>query len=373
MSWFGGPGRGRAFIRLVIAVVWTIAAYVLSERAADTLTEGVAFPLIRDLFALLLFLVGYSYMAMAWDRVRDPLRTIGFVLRPGAAREFGLGAALGWGMVVVFFLVIVGVGQFYIRLSSSPAAWGMLVLEICTLAAGALAAETAFRGYPFQKLIETTGPFAATILVGLFFGILEVESSVAVPAAAAWVNGIAAVMLAIAYLRTRALWLCWGLHFTWLASIGILFGQPLAGSRQTPSVIQTFADGPTWLTGSEYGPQGSAVAVVILWIGLFLLFIFTRDLARKYARPQVRLAPFPGDIRSFAAPPAGAIRVKQPESGQPESPREVPGTLDQPPVSESEAAVSQPVVRESAVAEPIPGESAPASGSRGPSDLPPSR
>lgn len=343
MSLFRGPGRSRAFLRFVVAVVWTIAAYVLSERAALTFSQGAAFPLIRDLFALLLFVVGYSYMAMAWDRARNPLKAIGLVVRRSTPREFGMGAALGWGMVAVFFLIVVFAGHFYIRLSSSPGLWGKLVLQLAILAVGALAAEAAFRGYPFQKLIETTGPLAATVLAALFFGILEVESPAAIPAAAAWINAVAAATLSLAYLRTRALWFCWGLHFSWLATIGVLFGQPLAGDRGTSSIIQTFADGPTWLTGSEYGPEGSVVALAILWAGLLLLFLMTRNLSRKYNPHD---AQFVGAFGGYGSPvPSPAEASQTPQF------RAVPANLLQPDrVGSSSAPATDPA---STTIEPI--------------------
>ncbi len=40
---------------------------------------------------------------------------------------------------------------------------------------------------------------------------------------------LAGVLLSIAWLRTHGLWLPWGLHFAWNASLGILFGLPVSG------------------------------------------------------------------------------------------------------------------------------------------------
>jgi uncharacterized protein len=289
MSLFRGHGRGRAFLRFLFAVAWLIASYFLSSKAADGFTHGAAFPLLRDLFEIFLLVLGYSYMEMAWDNTRQPLRAMGLATRPGAVREFALGIALGWGMVTAVLLVIALFGHFYVRFWTSARAWELLVLQLLILAAGSLAAEIAFRGYPFQKLIEATGPISATILAGIFFGLARLQTPGTTPAAM-WVSGVAAILLSVAYLRTHALWLCWGLHFSWQVSIGILFGQPLAGSRRASTVIQTYADGATWLTGSEYGPEASVVTLIVLWIGLYILFRVTRSLAWKYTQPELRPA-----------------------------------------------------------------------------------
>ncbi len=309
MSLLRGAGRGRSFVRFLFAVVWLAISWFLSERAAHGFTHGAVYPLLRNLFEIFLLVLGYSYMELSWEDARDPLRAMGLATRPGSAGEFALGAALGWGMVTVVFVVIVLVGTFYVQLSNSSLAWGQLVLQVLVLAAGSLAAEIAFRGYPFQKLIQSTGPFTATILSGIFFGLLRMETPGAT-AAAMWISAVAAVLLSVAYLRTRALWLCWGLHFAWLASIGILFGQPLAHNRQASSVVRSYVDGPTWLTGGEYGPEASVITLLMLWIGLYVLVRATRDLARKYTQPELKPAGIPMDGNRPPAIPQPVVQER---------------------------------------------------------------
>ncbi len=307
MSLVRGPGRGRAFFRFLGAVGWLLVASYLANRAAHGFSRGAAFPLIRNLFQVFILTIGFGYMELAWDRSREPMKVMGLPRRPGGVREFGLGAALGWGMVTVVLLIVALGGHFYVQLWTAPRAWGLLVLQLLTLAAGALAGEIAFRGYPFQKLMEAVGPFSATILAAIFFGVLRVTTPGSTPTAV-WISAVAAVLLSVAYLRTHALWLCWGLHFAWTASIGILFGQPLAGSRQVSSVIHTYADGPTWLTGGEFGPEGSLITLIVLWVGLYFLVRMTRDLAWKYSQPEITPAGIPMDLGHpmHPAPPAAA-------------------------------------------------------------------
>ncbi len=285
MSLLRGNGRASAFLRFLFAVAWLAATHFLSERAAHGFSYGAAYPLLRSLFEIFLLILGYSYMELSWDNTREPLRAMGLAGRTGAVREFGLGAAIGWGMTTAVLLLVALFGHLYVRLWTSLPAWRQLVLQILVLAATSLAAEIAFRGYPFQKLIQAIGPFAATVLAAIFFTLLRHETPGATPAAM-WISGMAAVLLSVAYLRTRALWVGWGLHFAWLASIGILFGQPLAGNRQASSVIRTYADGPAWLTGSEFGPEASLVTLLLLWAGLYVLVRITRDRTWEHIPPD---------------------------------------------------------------------------------------
>ncbi|MGC1872061.1 MAG: type II CAAX endopeptidase family protein [Acidobacteriaceae bacterium] len=307
MSLLRGPGRGRAFVRFIGAVGWLLVTYYLASRAAHGFSRGAVFPLLRNLFQIFMLIVGFGYMELAWDRSREPIRAMGLPSRPGAVREFGMGAALGWGMVTVVMLIVALVGHFYVLLWAAPRAWGLLIVQILTLLAGSIAGEIAFRGYPFQKLVETVGPFAATILAAILFGALRLTTPGSTPTAV-WVSGVAAILLSAAYLRTHALWLGWGLHFAWTASIGILFGQPLAGSRQVSTVIHTYVDGPTWLTGAEFGPEGSLIALIVLWIGLYFLIRMTSELAWKYSQPEIKPAGIPVDLSHpmHPAPPTAA-------------------------------------------------------------------
>jgi uncharacterized protein len=295
MSLLRGPGRGRAFVRFLCAVGWLLVTYYLANRAALGFSRGAVFPLLRNLFQIFMLIVGFGYMELAWDCAREPIRAMGLPGRPGAIREFGLGAALGWGMVTIVLLIVALVGHFYVQLWGASVAWGLLVVQLLALLVGALAGEIAFRGYPFQKLAETVGPVAATILSAIIFGALRMTTPGSTPTAV-WISAVAAILLSAAYLRTHALWLGWGLHFAWTASIGILFGQPLAGSRQVSNVIHTYADGPTWLTGAEFGPEGSLVALIVLWVGLYVLVRMTRDLSWKYSQPEIKPAGIPVDL-----------------------------------------------------------------------------
>jgi uncharacterized protein len=310
MSLLQGPGRGRSIVRFLVAAGWLLVTHYLSNRAAHGFNRGAAFPLIRNLFQIFMLIIGFGYMELSWDRSREPIRAMGLAPRPGGLREFGIGAALGWGMATVVLLVIALVGHFYVQLWTAPRAWVALILQLLTLAAGALAGEIAFRGYPFQKLVEAFGPFTATILAAILFGALQATTSGSTPTAV-WVSAVAAILLSVAYLRTHALWVSWGLHFAWVVSIGVLFGQPLANSRQVSSVIHTSADGPLWLTGGEFGPEGSLISLIVLWVGLYFLVRMTRDLAWKYGQPEIKPAGMPVDLSHpmHPTPPPAAATV----------------------------------------------------------------
>jgi uncharacterized protein len=124
-------------------------------------------------------------------------------------------------------------------------------------------------------------------------------------------------MFSIAYLRTRALWLPWGLHFAWNASMGILFGLPVSGLTTFNPVITTHAVGPVWLTGNGYGPEGSAIAVIVLPVLMIVLVKATRDYAHRYAQPVIVPGGIPVDLDAIARRQHEAAMGTEPVATEP--------------------------------------------------------
>jgi uncharacterized protein len=246
-------GRLRSFSWFTLATIYFIFAQQISLRATNGLSSGDWFLFVESLILLFLLIVGYAAMGYAGQSQREPLPTMGLIRREGWKREFALGAALGWGGVVACVLPMAIFGSLVIRFWTNSHQFFMLFVDLLTLAVAALAEEIAFRGYPFQRLIDVVGPTLATLGMSVLFAVMHLLNTNAT-AASTLVTILAGWLFSIAYLRTRALWLPWGLHFTWNASMGLLFGLPVSGLKVFNPVVTTNALGPVWLTGGGYGP-----------------------------------------------------------------------------------------------------------------------
>jgi uncharacterized protein len=294
----------------VTSVAWFLAAETVAAHAARGLAErfglDAARPLLTSAFLLFLLAVGFSILQAIAKR-RSSLRDVlGLPKRPTARREWELGAALGWGLVVLAVLPMAAAGTLHIEFWTQPRAFALFVLNLITLAVGALAEEVAFRGYSFRRLIEAIGPVAATIVMSLLFGLGHLLNPGATWASTL-VTILAGVLLSVAWLRTHGLWLGWGLHFAWNASMGILFGLPVSGITDFASIVQTRAFGRPWLTGGDYGPEGAAITVIVLLIGIVVLVRVTRDYAWHYTYVPVVAAGYPME----APPPAAHVAMEQ--------------------------------------------------------------
>ncbi|MGD8322108.1 MAG: CPBP family intramembrane metalloprotease [Gemmatimonadota bacterium] len=84
-------------------------------------------------------------------------------------------------------------------------------------------------------------------------------------------NALGGVVYAVAFLGTGALWMSWGLHFSWNFFQGQVLGFPVSGLTLPGLVAQT-APGPEWLTGAAYGPEAGAVGIAFRFVVIALLF-----------------------------------------------------------------------------------------------------
>ncbi len=291
--------RMRAFGWFLLACLYAGLAYLVASHAARGLAPGDFYELTRLAILLFLLLLGYAGMGMVGQRQRSPLQSMGLWARPGWLGELSLGMALGWGGMVAAVLPIALFGEMALKVDRSPHQWLVLLLDLGALAVGALAEEVVFRGYPFQRLIEALGSGSATFFISILFMVAHLQNP-DFSSASLFTTLLMGWILALAYLRTRALWLCWGLHFAWNASMGLLFGLPVSGLTIFSPVISTYTRGPVWLTGGGYGPEGGAVAIVVLLGMLFVLTRSTRELKHHYALPDIIPGGIPVDLDALS-------------------------------------------------------------------------
>ena len=264
-------GRLRPFWRFVLGAAVFVAANIAGAILSSPFREIHA-ELFYRLFTTLALLAGFSGMLYLFDRWRSQFLAAMGLGRDGPwLRQCCVGAALGAGMVALAVLAIAILGSVEFRWIAgghTPGALaGLLALQFAVLAIAAMLEEVAFRGYPFQRLVESVGPAWALIILNGLFGAVHLGN----PHASSWgfLNTVAiGIVLGVAYLRTRALWLPWGIHFGWNATLGVAFGLPVSGTLQFQTVIAGVAEGPLWLTGGGYGIEASATGAVVILLGL---------------------------------------------------------------------------------------------------------
>ena len=253
------------FVVLAAGLVYGVTA---SVRLLDPWVQEMDLGRLVGVIVPVLALGGVllaSYVSTRWLN-RKPFAAVGLWLHPRAASEVLLGILLGFLMMAFIFVALLATGNISIEIRSIDAGDLLVILlsSGVTFAAAAMLEEVVFRGYPFQTLIQGITLLPAVILMAVLFSLAHLAN----PNTTIFgiVNiGLAAIWLSFAYLKTKGLWLPFGLHFGWNFSQTTVFAFPTSGIEFAEyKLFGTVVTGPEWLTGGAFGPEGGALATVTL-------------------------------------------------------------------------------------------------------------
>ena len=303
------------FALALLAVLWILIA----NRVADSATNGLAGhlpvliqPLLEPVILLFLLLVGLTGIAQIGSSGIGLRLANALPRRVTGGEERQRGFALGWAIALAAVLPMMCVGALQPEFSMGPRNWLPTAISIFAIGIGTLAAEVAFRGFLYAKLTAAFGTVAGTIAAALIFALASIlhPNSNWLTVAGAFFAGL---LLCVAWQRTNAIWLGWGLHFGWAATTAVLLGLPTAGDASLSSLVTTSASGADWLTGGPYGPDGAVFTIVVRLLALVPLYHLTRDYAWRYTHEEI----LSGGIPVVIAPPAAHTEMEEAAAAKP--------------------------------------------------------
>jgi uncharacterized protein len=292
-------GKVRAYLEFIAAVLYFFVVRSFAHNVAIGIQHAAWAPLVEVFLFAALLILGYAAFGSLFDKQPRSIAAQGLPLRSGFPREFGIGAAVGWGAVVICVLPMLLIGGIAVVITAQGSAWGWLVFDLLFFAFLALGEEVAFRGYGFQRFVTVVGPTGAAFGFALFYAIVRALQPGATNASIA-ISVVFSFLLTTAYLRTRALWVSWGLNFAWKASQGLIFGLTVSGISSHSPIIEGNPMGPFWLTGGGYGIDASWWACLVLLCAFPVLYSVTRDLDFRYNAPVIEPAGIPVDLEAAA-------------------------------------------------------------------------
>lgn len=205
---------------------------------------------------------------------RERLSSVGSDLRTRWLREVVVGALIGTGAMLVIVGLIAAAGG--VRLELNPTrAFGAATYGLYAFLFASLLEETLFRGFLFQRLVNGTSARVALISFALLFAFAHWGNPGMEGATLLWATldtALGAVLLGLAYLRTRSLALPVGVHLGWNWAQGHLLGFGVSGYEQVGWFRPLFQGKAEWLTGGAFGPEASVFAVVVDLVVIALLW-----------------------------------------------------------------------------------------------------
>lgn len=195
-----------------------------------------------------------------WVKIdQDELRLIG-LHDQRAGPNFWYGTALGIGMVSLGYLImlITGVATF----EMGNFVLGTFMAWLLFFLIQPFFEELLFRGYILRLIQRYFGTWTAIILSSILFGLVHAPNdnfsilgllSIA----------LSGLLMGWLFVRTESLWAPTGLHFSWNFFQGVIFGYPTSGINTYEILANQYGD-PAWLSGGEFGFEGSILAVLLL-------------------------------------------------------------------------------------------------------------
>lgn len=216
---------------------------------------------------------------------REPLSSIGLVPDRRWLRELGIGAGFGiaTALLAVAMIWLVGGVRLELDPARSPAT---LAYGVYAFVFVALFEELLFRGFVFQRLVAGVGARVALVAMGLLFATGHWDNPGMQGATLVWATTelfLGAVLLGMAYLRTRSLAMPVGIHFGWNWALGHLLGFGVSGFEQAGWFRPLLQDGPEWVTGGRFGPEASVFAVIVDVLLILVLWKWKGASARPAA------------------------------------------------------------------------------------------
>jgi uncharacterized protein len=241
------------FVMLTLLGMLTRQAYLALGLPREASIEQVT-PLIL-LFRLAPIVLAYALLVRLIER-----RPIDELAPRRALPHLAAGLVAGF---ILFSLVVGGlwaIGAYAVKGVHHDVAWMGPVL-VMGVGAG-VGEEIISRGVLFRIVEEGLGTWAALLLSAAIFGGLHAWN----PNASAWsaiaIALEAGLLFGLLYHVTRSLWICMGAHAAWNVAQGPLYGIPVSGFEQH-GLLDSYRQGPDWLTGGLFGAEASVVALAI--------------------------------------------------------------------------------------------------------------
>ena len=181
--------------------------------------------------------------------------------------SYGLLGGIGAALCVLVLPFLARLAEFEPQPGTSIK-WPSLAFLSVILLFGAVGEEMLFRGYAFQVLAYSVGPYATILPLGVLFGAAHMNNPgvtlLGVVNTALW-----GMILGFACIRSGDLWLPIGLHFGWNWTLPML-GVNMSGfTMNVTGYILHWKVGELW-SGGDYGPEGGLLTTIVV----FALLVF---------------------------------------------------------------------------------------------------
>ncbi|MDW8849651.1 type II CAAX endopeptidase family protein [Flavobacterium sp. MMLR14_040] len=267
--------------KIILALIVTMALVIIGQQIIGKLLGLTTLDrnyrnLIKGFCVSVLALTGYILFFKYYEK-----RKVTELATNGLAKNLIIGILIGVVLQSLTILVIYATGSFNI-VAVNPVSF--IIIPVTVAFTAAILEEILIRGILFRVLEEKVGSYIALALSAIIFGALHLSNPGANLVSALCVSIEAGILLGAAFMYSRNLWFPIAIHFAWNFMQSGIFGAITSGNEKAESLLVTKIQGSVWITGGEFGPEGSFQAIIFCSIAsVILLYLCHKE--NKIVKP----------------------------------------------------------------------------------------
>ena len=280
-------GWVRAILYFVLIAGGSFAAQLLSQPLEGliklwgygALANFVLFVITYTITTILVFVITWLCMKFI-DRLQ--FQELGFGLK-----EYSNEAGIGF-FTAVFLLglgTLILISTHHLTINGAKFDFKPFGLQFLLMILVAFNEEVIFRGYVLRNLMQSVNKWVALLISALLFALVHLGNPDITVIAVVNVF-LAGLLLGINYVYTRNLWFGIVLHFTWNFMQGAILGYDVSGFK-LPGIFSQTLFGPVYITGGEFGFEGSVVCTALLLVATVVFYVVFEKRYVTNAKPIV--------------------------------------------------------------------------------------
>jgi len=261
-----------SIVKIIVGIICcagivTVAQVGMSKLLSPTSLAKDEKMLLIGIIVAILSIGTYIFLFRYYEK-----RNITELSTKGLGKNLSMGIGLGVLLQALTILVIyLNKGFTVISVNSI-----LFILPSLTMAfTSAIFEEILFRGIIFRITEEKLGSYWALLISAIIFGAMHLANPHSTFLAALGLAIQAGLLLGAAYIFSRNLWFPIAIHFAWNFTQSGIFGVSTSGSNIGKSLLTTKIGGATWVTGGQFGPEGSIQATLFCLVATIVLILLS--------------------------------------------------------------------------------------------------
>ena len=254
--------------RIILGLIVCFISFIIAQQLAGKMLDLTSLNknyrnLLKGIIASSAVISTYIYFFRKYEK-----RDIKEFSSKGIAKYLLSGTMIGVVLQSLTMLVIVLNGGFEI-VSVNPISNVIIPFTIAFTVA--VFEEILIRGIIFRIIEEKLGSYISLLISAIIFGALHLLNPNSTLISGLCIGIEAGLLLGAAYIYTRNLWFPIAIHFAWNFMQSGIFGAITSGNEKTSSLLTTKLTGNSFITGGEFGPEGTIQALIFCVLASIVL------------------------------------------------------------------------------------------------------